>query len=206
MGHWLMRHWTIVIVVFGGLAALALLILRIFYFQPFTIRSAAMSPTINPGDAIIVYKTSFQDAPPRYGEVIVFRHAGTSFVKRIVGLPGDRVQMVHGVLQINGAAALQRRIEDWEEACEEGTCRVRQYEETLPSGRHLRILDRDPDGPADDTAIYRVPAGHYFVLGDNRDNSDDSRLEIGYVAAADLIGKVTHKYLADGEAVWEPVE
>ena len=134
-------------------------------------------------------------AQPRYGDVVVFRlprDRPTDYVKWVVGLPGDRVQMIHGLPHINGVAVKQEQIEDFVETDASGhTTRVKQWRETLPNGVSYATLDLYPDGFWDNTRVYAVPAAHYFVLGDNRDNSQDSRTsEVGYVPFENLVGRV----------------
>ncbi|HMN38091.1 MAG TPA: signal peptidase I [Hyphomicrobium sp.] len=137
-------------------------------------------------------------ADPKRGDVAVFRKPSddeTDYIKRVIGLPGDRIQMKGGVLYINGTAVPKKKI---------GTVRTREssrfslvntdvYEETLPNGVTYDVLDFEPDGVFDNTAEYVVPAGHYFMMGDNRDNSSDSRDMspggVGYVPLENFIGR-----------------
>jgi signal peptidase I len=140
----------------------------------------SMRPTIAPGDFMVARRNAYGDRPPRRGDLIVFRLPeadSDNYVKRVVGLPGDRVQIAAGRLRINGQTAERTRIG--------GAGRDVFYIEKLPDGHRHRIIERSDDAPLDDTKVYLVPPGHYFVLGDNRDNSGDSRIldGIGYVPA-----------------------
>ncbi len=128
-------------------------------------------------------------------------------MKRVAGIPGDHVRMVHGQLMLNGKLVARHRVEDFVDKSETGPGAVRQYVETLPSGRSYRTLDIIDRGPADDTDDAVVPADNYFVLGDNRDNSDDSRLDVGFVPRAGLIGRVSVKFFDGrrGSPSWAPV-
>ena len=196
------------------LCALALLPgFRSFGYQLFNMPSGSMKPTLLLGDYIVAAKYAYGysryslpwspqlfdgrifGAPPRYGDVVVFRlprDPATDYVKRVVGLPGDQIQMIHGVLNINGVAVKQEQIEDFAETDASGrTTRVKQWRETLPNGVSYATLDLYPEGFWDNTRVYAVPAAHYFVLGDNRDNSQDSRAsQVGYVPFENLVGRV----------------
>jgi signal peptidase I len=196
------------------LCALALLPgFRSFGYQLFNMPSGSMKPTLLVGDYIVAAKYAYGysryslpwspqlfdgrifGAQPRYGDVIVFRlprDPATDYVKRVVGLPGDQIQMIHGVLNINGVAVKQEQIEDFVETDASGRAtRVKQWRETLPNGVSYATLDLYPDGFWDNTRLYAVPAAHYFVLGDNRDNSQDSRTsQVGYVPFENLVGRI----------------
>jgi signal peptidase I len=186
--------------------------LRLFIFQPFNIPSQSMAPTLIPGDYVLVSKISYgygrYSLPlatavlshripagwlPQRGDVVVFRAPGkdaVDFVKRVVGLPGDRIQMTKNVLSINGVAVPRERIGD---AVEGGSGqRATRYRETLPSGVSYATLSLGDNGFYATTPEYTVPPAHYFVLGDNRDNSVDSRIlnQVGYVPAESMIGRV----------------
>jgi signal peptidase I len=132
---------------------------------------------------------------PRRGDVIVFRHPDPrqreSLVKRVIGLPGDRVQMKSGRLYINGAIVPREPVKQVAYRDYHGEIQTPMlYEETLPGGKRYAIYERSDDGPLDDTIVYTVPEGELFVLGDNRDASADSRVPgMGYVPAENIIGK-----------------
>ncbi len=146
------------------------------------------------------------DRRPHQGEVVVFRgprNPNTDFVKRLVGMPGDRVQMKEGILHINGKPVKLRRIEDYRVVPESGKpYKVQQFIETLPNGVEHPILKHLPFGQArfDNTSVYVVPEGHYFMMGDNRDQSDDSRNPnfLGIIPEENLVGRV--------EVLWFSIE
>ena len=147
--------------------------------------------------------------PPERGDVAVFklpRDNATDYIKRIVGLPGDRIQVIGGVLYINGEAVRRDRIGDFVETDRYGnTRRTAQYTETLPNGTRYNVLDMDPAGRLDNTEVYVVPAGHYFAMGDNRDNSLDSRVltGVGFIPAENLVGRAELIFFStDGGAEW----
>ncbi len=172
--------------------------------QAYNIPAGSMVPTLLVGD----YMWSERAAPQR-GMVMVFKRPPenqTDFIKRIVGLPGDRVQVKGGALYINGAAVQRERIEDFRETDPDGnTVVAAQYRETL-GGRSYRIIERFGDrGPLDNTAEFVVPDGHYFAMGDNRDNSADSRgngTEAWFVPEENMIGRAGLMFYSVGPGDW----
>jgi len=202
------RRWlwndTVQTVVYAVLIAL---VVRVVAFQPFNIPSSSMYPTLLIGDYLFVSKYSYGysrysfpfglipfegriwESPVERGDVAVFRNPtnlSEDYIKRIVGLPGDRIQMKAGILNINGEPVKRQRIEDYE--IRPGRF-VPQYLETLPNGRVHRIIEDHGDtGPNDNTREFIVPPEHYFAMGDNRDNSQDSRF-IGFIPAENFIGR-----------------
>jgi signal peptidase I len=185
-------------------ALLLALALRIFLFQPFTIPSASMEPTLYEGDYIIVSKFSYgwskNSIPfsppighgrlfgrePTRGDVIVFklpRDGHVDYIKRLIGLPGDQIQVKESVVYINGKVVPRTQLPSGPASSPYGTIQTAErYRETLPNGRSYVTNDFGPMGGADNTAVYTVPKGCYFMMGDNRDDSVDSRFNPGLSA------------------------
>lgn len=158
-----------------------------------------MSPTANRGDYFLLSKFAYNSELPLRGDVVIFRALNNYFIKRVVGLPGDQIQMKNGRLFINNVAVPTRRIADFTGPCPSTVvCRVPQYEEIFPGGRIGHTINQVENGPEDNTNVFEVPANSYFVLGDNRDNSADSRNELGYVARSAIVGRAAYKYIAGG--------
>lgn len=200
-------------------------VVRTFLFQPFNIPSGSMIPTLLVGDYLFVSKFSYGysryafpfgmgffsgrifGSEPNRGDVAVFRHPPTNrddFIKRLVGMPGDRIQLINGHLHINGEPVTRRRIEDHVSRDFQGSVRrVPQFEETLPNGRTYVVREGQSDrGPADNTREFVVPPGNYFAMGDNRDDSNDSR-SWGFVPRENLIGRAEIIFFStDGSAGW----
>ena len=196
-----------------GVALLIALVLRIILFQPFTIPSASMEPGLLEGDYVVVTKFDYGwsrhsipfspplfhgrlfGADPKRGDVVVFklpRDGKTDYIKRIIGLPGDRVQVRHSVVYVNGKAIPRVLVGDVPDVAAGGMT-VTAFNETRPDGKTYTTFDRSPDQEGDNTDVYVVPAGQYFAMGDNRDNSSDSRWPratgVGFVPAENLEGK-----------------
>jgi signal peptidase I len=216
---------TIRTLVYAGLFAL---VVRTFLFEPFNIPSGSMIPTLLIGDYLFVSKYSYGyskhsfpfslplfngriwESQPERGDVAVFKYPAdneTDYIKRIIGLPGDRIQMISGVLHINGKPVTRRRLPD-NVSDEPGRSSAIHYQETLPNGVAHEIIEIDGDlGRLDNTDVYVVPKEHYFAMGDNRDNSTDSRVlnAVGFVPAENLVGKAQFLFFStDGSArIWE---
>ena len=132
---------------------------------------------------------------PKRGDVAVFklpRDPSIDFIKRVIGLPGDEIETRHGVLFINGQEIPKRPIAPFVAVDEDGVTRSSpRFEETLPNGVKYTVLDTVVDGPADNRGPYKVPAGHYFMMGDNRDNSTDSRFlqQVGFIPYENFVGR-----------------
>ena len=214
-------------------ALLIALVIRTFLFQPFNIPSGSMENTLLIGDYLFVEKYAYGysrysfpwglgplgnvldgrlfGSAPKRGDVVVFklpRDPSIDYIKRVIGLPGDRIQMINDRLYINEKIVPLEHAPDYVETIDGYEHHVPRYLESLPDGREHYILDRDPEGPADNTGVYVVPAGHYFMMGDNRDNSDDSRAGVGYVPAENLVGKAEFIFFStNGKAhfweIWE---
>jgi signal peptidase I len=207
---------------------LVVLGVRSFVFEPFNIPSGSMLPTLLVGDFVVVSKFSygfsqyslaghswiarglgtvgvslpsgriFASVPER-GDVVVFKlptDNATDYIKRVVGLPGDRIQVTGGILHINGTAV--RRDADGTFIEEPGRPPTQRYVETLPNGRRHHILEQSDSGWLDNTPEYLVPAGHVFAMGDNRDNSADSRVlnSVGYIPLDNLVGRARFLFLS----------
>jgi len=212
-------------------AVVIAIFVRTFAFEPFNIPSGSMKPTLLVGDYLFVSKYSYgysrhslpfslpflpsdrvMFTPPERGDVAVFKkptEPNVDFIKRIIGLPGDRVQVVDGVLHINDKPVKREKVDSFREPNASGGQRVtNRYIETLPNGRRHYILEVSDDRAlVDNTPVYIVPKEHYFMMGDNRDNSRDSRFgDVGFVPRENLVGRAEMLFFSiDGPAwrIWE---
>ena len=210
-------------------AVLIALVVRTVAYEPFNIPSGSMVSTLLVGDYLFVSKFSYGYSryslpfglplfsgriffhSPERGDVVVFKlptDNSTDYIKRVIGLPGDHIQMKGGNLYINDQLVPRKRIQDY--LYQEGNGTVIplvQYIETLPNGVQHRIIKMGDNGPLDNTPVYDVPPGEYFMMGDNRDNSQDSRVlsAVGYVPGENLVGRAEFIFFStDGSArLWE---
>jgi signal peptidase I len=212
-------------------ALLIAVLVRTLLFQPFNIPSGSLVPTLLTGDDLFVAKYAYGYSryalpfglpifsgrifgfEPKRGDVVVFKLPKSNsldYIKRVIGLPGDRIQMIHGVLHINGQPVQRERVENYNTTDFYGrSVAVPQYIETLPNGVKYRTIETDGDrGVWDDTRVYTVPAGDFFMMGDNRDDSDDSRdqFNVGYVPFENLVGKAGIIYFSveENATLWRP--
>lgn len=187
----------------------------------YNVPSGSMEPTLEVGDRFLIDKLAYDfEKPnaletPQYGDVIVFRAPhlqNTKFVVRITGLPGDTIQMKSGRLYINGIRIERRLVREVSYTNYRGVpVRAKEYEETLPSGVKHRIYEQSDNGRYDHTPTFEVPEGHYFVMGNNRDASNDSRSsglrKVGFIQGEWILGKAfTTTYSLYDCAQGKPVE
>jgi signal peptidase I len=216
---------SILTIVYAGIIALGI---RSFAYEPFSIPSGSMIPTLLVGDYLFVSKFSYGYSrfslplslplfsgrilfsEPERGDVVVFRlptDPNKDYIKRLVGLPGDTIQVKNGILYVNGVAVKRERIDDYIIDNGFGSMRrIIRYRETLPNGsQHFINEEQGDEGVSDDTTIYKVPEGHYFAMGDNRDNSSDSRFlkRVGYIPRENLIGRAEIKFFSVDGAGWK---
>ncbi|MBS9719943.1 signal peptidase I [Tianweitania sp. BSSL-BM11] len=208
-------------------ALILALIIRTLFFQPFSIPSGSMRPTLLEGDYLFVTKWAYGyskhslpfspdlfegriwGSQPERGDVVVFKYPpnpSLDYIKRVIGLPGDRIQVRRGVLYINDEAVPRELVGqiDNPDITEENRP-VDVYRETLPNGVSYNTLDLSPNAVGDDTREFVVPSAHYFMMGDNRDNSTDSRFTVGYVPEENLVGRANIIFfsIADGASPLE---
>jgi len=221
-GGWLESVKTIVY------AALIAIGIRTVAFEPFNIPSGSMIPTLLVGDYLFVSKFSYGysrhsmpfspnlfsgriwGSTPERGDVAVFklpRDTSQDYIKRIIGLPGDIVQVRRGVLHLNGQAVRRESLGPFVAEGDGPRMTVQQWREFLPGGRAHLIIEQSDDGPLDNTPEFRVPDGHVFAMGDNRDNSLDSRVPsaVGFIPIENLVGRAEFIFFSvDGSArFWE---
>ncbi|MBB3136260.1 signal peptidase I [Rhizobium pisi] len=194
-------------------ALILAMVIRTVLFQPFTIPSGSMMPTLLVGDYIFVNKFAYGyskyslpfspdifsgrlfGSDPKRGDIVVFRfppNPEVDYIKRCVGLPGDHIQVTDGVLYVNGkpvpkvadgSFTSDYKLDPGED--------VPVFRETLDNGKTYDTLDQSPVSRGDNTREFIVPEGHYFMMGDNRDNSLDSRFDVGFVPAENLVGRAS---------------
>ena len=208
-------------------AILIAIFIRTFFYEPFSIPSASMVPTLLVGDYLFVSKFSYGYSryslplglplfsgrvffrPPHRGDVAVFklpRDPSVDFIKRIIGLPGDRIQMKDGILNINGEPVKREKLGPYFYDENGRTSTYIHYIETLPNAYQHDTIEIGDDQPLDNTAVFTVPPNTYFMMGDNRDNSADSRdpdSGVGYVPAANIVGRAEFIFFStNGYAHW----
>lgn len=203
--NWYARHWKWIAGAYLGVFA-ALLGIRTFLYQPFNVPSEAMIPTVKVGDYFLASKFAYNSKEPARGDLVVFHGLGVTLFKRIVGLPGEHIQMKNGILYINDTEVPRKRVADFQMSCDEPYCAVTQYLETLPSGASYHVIALNPAGPANNTSVFNVPSNAYFVLGDNRDNSADSRNSLGYISREQIFGKLAYRYIENKHWTWQKIE
>lgn len=212
-------------------AVLIAVVIRSLAFEPFTIPSGSMVPTLLVGDFVFVSKFSYGysrysfpfgvvpipdrmwKGEPRRGDVAVFRlptNTSENYIKRLVGVPGDRIQVKGGILHVNGEAVTRERSESCRARAAGAEADKTAYVETMPGGRRHCIFERSDRDELDNTPEFLVPPGHYFAMGDNRDNSVDSRYRspdgsrpVGFIPAANLVGRAEIIWLSvDDDLRW----
>jgi signal peptidase I len=203
------------------------LAVRTFLYEPFNIPSGSMKPTLLVGDYLFVSKFAYgysrHSLPfslpliegrifarlPERGDVAVFKLPSdnrTDYIKRVVGLPGDRLQVQDGILYINGEPATRVRVDNFRDDDGTSNGELTRYRETLPGGRSYTVLDIMAHGSLDNTNVYVVPDRYVFAMGDNRDNSLDSRVpNVGFIPIENLIGRAEIIFFStNGNArLWE---
>lgn len=224
--------WDLAKTVFYAVAIA--LVLRIVIFQPFNIPSGSMKPTLEVGDFLFVSKPTYgysraslvypftrmnmhgrilSSHGPNRGEIVVFKarkDGNKDYIKRVIGLPGDEIRMIAGHLYINGEPVQKEFVGMFDADCDHFKhTQAPRYRETLPNGVSYIVQECHGDeGNLDFVGPYRVPEGHYFMMGDNRDQSQDSRVEsqVGYVALDDIVGRAERIFFSvDGDRAqfWE---
>ena len=197
------------------------ILIRTFLFEPFKIPSGSMYPTLYVGDYLFVSKYTYgyskhslpfsmplfegriwADEPNR-GDVVVFKFPQdnkTDYIKRIIGLPDDKVKLEDGRLYVNGELVNREEIEDFVIRDSQGNAeRYHQYIETLPNDVKHKILEVSDSESEDNLPELTVPQGYYFVMGDNRDRSDDSRVNVGFVPFENLVGKARFLFFSHND-------
>ena len=198
------------------------LVLRIIIFQPFNIPSGSMKPTLLVGDFLVVSKPTYGysraslvypmtrlpiegrifSGQPKRGEILVFKNRkddNKDYIKRVIGLPGDEIRMIGGHLHINGKPVKKEFVKMEDVLCDEYPAQAPSYRETLDNGVSYIVRECHGDnGRLDNVGPYQVPDGHYFMMGDNRDQSQDSRVytQVGYVPIDDVVGRAERLFFS----------
>jgi len=208
-------------------AILIALAVRSFAYEPFNIPSGSMKPTLLVGDYVFVSKLSYGYSryslpfslpilpsdrifftEPERGDVAVFRKPSDptmDYIKRIVGLPGDSIQVVDGILHLNGEAVSREPIGEFVDTTPFGGVeRAQMYQETFADGTTHVMIEEGDNRQLDNTRVYTVPKGHYFGMGDNRDRSSDSRVrEVGFIPRENLIGRAEIRFFSIDGKGWQ---
>ena len=209
---WFARGVAVFVLVFYA-SVVAAFVTRTFLFQSFSTPSGSMVPTLVDGDYFFASKFAYGygrytvplgllpfegrifAAEPKRGDIVVFKFPpdpSIDYIKRVVGLPGEKIQMVDGIVHINGVAVGLEDIGPY--ASEDSPQTARLQRETLPNGVSYSLVNLTDDSIGDNTRVFEVPEGHYFMLGDNRDNSSDSRFSVGFVPYENLVGKAVRLF------------
>lgn len=210
-------------------AVLIAIVIRSFAFEPFNIPSGSMMPGLQVGDFLFVSKFSYGYSSrstmlgmlpikgrlfgkiPQRGDVAVFKRpqdTSVDYIKRLIGFPGDKIEVKSGILFINGVEMPRLRIGPVMLQDQNGMPLrpATEWRETLPNGKSYVVLEEYDNAPLDNVGPFLVPDGHYFFIGDNRDNSQDSRSNaLGYVPADNLVGRaeLTFFSLQADAAFWQ---
>ncbi len=212
-------------------AAILAIIFRSFLYEPFHIPSGSMKPNLLIGDYVFVSKLSygyskysfpfgdkfnyfegriFEDEPKR-GDIIVFRlpsDDSINYIKRVIGLPGDKIQVRSGILYINDQK-IAKEFDGFffEDNNKDEPYEIMQYSEKLADDKKILVLDQVAGAMQDDTKVYEVPEDHYFFMGDNRDNSRDSRFgDVGFIPKQNLVGKAKIIFFSNPSPIWQPID
>ena len=200
------------------LAILIALFIRSFFFEPFNIPSGSMKPNLLVGDFIFVSKWSYGyskhslpfsipiipgkifDKSPKRGDIVVFKtpeNNRTDYIKRVIGIPGDVIKINEGIITINGNKIFRKKLSDFiDKDNNSNNKRVRRYKEYL-FNHEIEVLDLFDNSIADNTREFKVPENFFFVMGDNRDNSQDSRFDtVGFVPFDNLVGKAQYIFFS----------
>ncbi len=209
-----------IVIVFAQVLPLSILfalLVRTFLFQSFFIPSESMVPSLQVGDHLFVskyqygysryslpfsldlFKGRILASPPKRGDVAVFKKDEVNYIKRVMGLPGDHIRVKDGVVVINGKPVKLKKVKAFEVHNSQGAVqKFPTFEETLPNDVTHKILELKKGSSGDNTGMYVVPEGHYFMMGDNRDNSNDSRFNapIGFIPLENFIGRANFVYFS----------